>query len=123
MDITEVEEDAQLTRFQNCRVRDRAEIERHAIPRPARKSPDALAKPLIMEAFGKPDVAEPVAERTVSAPEAGAFMQPQTCTKGNRDLNAAAQEELPISADILRRALPKRFAEKNLDAQAACQVA
>ena len=50
-DITELDDDTQHTRFQTRPARARPTPKRHAKPRLAGASSDAVARPLIMEAF------------------------------------------------------------------------
>lgn len=121
-DGTPLDDGAKHTRFKNARTRDRADVER------ARVTPQTVANPVTADASSKTTAPKPAVER-VTDPIVEPIAKPST--KGvttptaaeaffHRDpspkrASAAATSEQTVSPDVLRRALPKRFADLDPD--------
>lgn len=104
-ELAQVGQEAQLTRARNTRVREQVQIERQVLRAPA---PEPQA-PVTHVSVPEPKV-EPKREAQIEPkPEPKAEVQPVATPK------VAQSSAVPISADVLRKALPMRFAEMKLD--------
>ncbi len=125
-DLVRAGEDAQLTRFDNSRVRETLGIKRKILsrrvakPAPPIADPEPVVEPISVATPAPIAEPEPV---ILDAPIAAPAAAPETIIQPDVVHPAPRQSEVPISLDTIRSALPQRFAALNSDASETGRIA